>query len=151
MECNDSGTLCAGGCVNAQFSLCSSSHSPKDELTSEGVGGARTEIEPSLPVLPTSLPASKSFTTSSTLEIRSPRCRLPVFAGDNDSGIYWLTHGVRRRWQLMQILPPDSENMHLIFRRLHSQQERVPFRILCNVDISHFMAFQQVREEVTRS
>lgn len=60
--------------------------------------------------------------------MRSPKCRFPFLVGDRASGNSWLIHGTRRRWQPMQVESSDDGNMHLTFRRLHSQQECVPFR-----------------------
>lgn len=74
--------------------------------------------------------ATKSFMKSSTLAMRSPRCRLPCLAGDRSSGMSWLTQGARRRWQPIQMASSDEANMHLVFRRLHSQHDRVPLRTL---------------------
>ena len=76
----------------------------------------------------TSLLARKSFIRSSTLAIRSLRCRLPFFAGDSSSGISWLIQVARRRWQPMQVTSSDDAKVHLIFRRLHSQHDCVPLR-----------------------
>lgn len=81
------------------------------------------------PVALTPLLAIKSCINFSTLAMRSTRYRLPFLAGDKTSGKSWLTHGARRRWQPMQVTSSVEANVHLIFRRLHSQQDRVPLRI----------------------
>src|SRR3569833_3477570 len=65
---------------------------------------------------------------SSTLVMRSLRCRLPFFAGAKSSGISWLIQGARRRWQPIQVASSGAANKHLIFRLLHSQQDLVPLR-----------------------
>jgi hypothetical protein len=98
--------------------------------------------------LPTFL--TSCSTSASTRTMRSPMCRarpgpppspptpapyappVPVCC-DVSSGNSWLTHVVPRRWQPMQTASAAGlalSKTHRILRRLHSQQERVPLRIL---------------------
>jgi hypothetical protein len=80
---------------------------------------------------------------ASTLTTRSRSWRALSTGADTSSGSSWLTHLVPRRWQPVQMLSVGKPfpKKHFSFRRLHSQQLFVPFRIFLRLASDSDSAF----------
>ena len=101
--------------------------SPGVALEDDAVVLTGLECESGGDGLPTFL--TSCSTKASTRTMRSPIC-WPRSAGrEASSGYSWLRQCVPRRWQPMHTASAAEPKLHRIFRRLHSQQLFVPFRI----------------------